>query len=83
MCLNRRGSLNVDYTVVTTNDSSAPTEVVRGNTDLLSGQDTITYDNQTTPVSGVLLVTSSGNNGRIRVIQDSVQGNENRSQLSL
>ncbi|XP_062584913.1 uncharacterized protein LOC134246545 [Saccostrea cucullata] len=56
----RKGSLVVNYDLYTTSDSSASSNLVSINKDLLSGKENVTYDGHFAPVSSLLFVDSSG-----------------------
>ena len=58
------GNLDVDYVLETSDDASVTDEVVKGNLDLLTGNDNIVYNNQSASASEVNYVTLNGNNSK-------------------
>ncbi|XP_056017072.1 A disintegrin and metalloproteinase with thrombospondin motifs 3-like [Ostrea edulis] len=56
----RKGSLIVDYGLITKSDASAASSIMSVNQALLSGKENVTYDGRSTPVSSMAFVDSSG-----------------------
>lgn len=59
----RRGSLVVDYDVITDDEPTSTSDVVSVAKDLVSGTENVTYEGQSAPVSSAAFVDSSGTNG--------------------
>lgn len=62
-CGLRKGSLIVDYGLITKSDASAASSIMSVNQALLSGKENVTYDGRSTPVSSMAFVDSSGGFG--------------------
>ncbi|XP_062584934.1 A disintegrin and metalloproteinase with thrombospondin motifs 6-like [Saccostrea cucullata] len=63
----RKGSLNVEYDVITDDEAEATLDVVTVAKDLVYGKENVTYDGQEAPVSSAAYVDTSGNNVNISI----------------